>query len=111
MNSKMKIRARHMLNFRKGNQTTTNTGKNLKFVRKETVNKMVTHYVFRTDDGNEIHYKMNIFPHLTPVNLPQYKRDEMGSVNVLTYDFLLSQLREIKKLRIVDTSKILRKAA
>ena len=110
MNSKMKIRARHVLAFRKGGQTTTNTGKILKFVGKVSVRKMITHYVFRTEDGEEIHYKMNVFPHLAPMNLPQYKRDSLGSINILTYDFLLQQLREIKKLRVVDTS-LFRKAA
>lgn len=103
MDSKMKIRARSVLNFRKGTKITTNTGKILKFVENLVVGKKITHFLFEVD-GKFVSFKMGTFPHLNAMNLPQYKRDEIGSINILTHEFLLLQLREIKKLKIVDSS-------
>jgi len=105
MDSKMKIRARSVLSFRKGTKITTNTGKILKFIENRVVGKKITHYIFEVD-GKFVSFKIGTFPHMNAQNLPQYKRDEIGSINILTHEFLLLQLREIKKLKIVDTSRL-----
>jgi len=104
MNSKTQIRARHFLKFRKGSKVATTSGNLLTFVRVERL-RNITHYVFEKD-GRYFSFKMNVFPMLQPMNLQQYKRDEIGFINVLTFDFLLQQLRAFKTLKVVDSTRL-----
>lgn len=107
---KLNIRARHHLNFRKGDKMVTETKKVLKFLETRTIHKMVTHYVFVDENGHEISFKMNVFPFLTPMNLAQNKRDSFGHINILTHEFLLFQLRELKKLKAIKPVNLLKVA-
>lgn len=98
MDAKMMIRSRKSLSFKYGDKFTTTNGKIFSFVRMEIKNKNICHYVFFRD-GRYYSFKMNVFPFLSPVNLQMYKRDEIGNINVLNYNFLLSEIRNIRAIK------------